>query len=124
MIELELIKLKRRECAVLPLVLMGEWYDKIRSGSKDEEYRTSPRVMRQIQRWWGLAKIESLIPIVEFRHGYAKDSPRMCLVASGVFFRRAGEFINPDLGEPTDAPHYVIKLDGRVQFQPNKKINP
>lgn len=32
-------QLKRSECAILPLVLKGKWYDMIASGEKREEYR-------------------------------------------------------------------------------------
>ena len=36
-------QLKRSECAILPLVLDGEWYDMIASGEKKEEYRDAKR---------------------------------------------------------------------------------
>jgi hypothetical protein len=31
-------QLKRSECAILPLVLKGKWYDMIASGEKREEF--------------------------------------------------------------------------------------
>lgn len=102
--------------AVLPLVLKGEWFDVISDGVKYEEYRTSKNVIRQIQRWWGRKKIEGLVAVVEFRRGYAKNAPRMAFTVYGVNFRPAGVFIHPDLGEPTDVPHYVITLGKRVNL--------
>lgn len=34
-----MIKLKRSQCSILPLVLKGKWYDMIATGEKKEEYR-------------------------------------------------------------------------------------
>lgn len=111
-----MIKLKRRKCAVLPLVLKRKWYDLIEDGFKYEEYRTSETVLHQIQRWWGRANIEKLKAVVEFRRGYGKDAPRMAQVAENVYFRDAGDYVHPELGEPTDKPHYAIFLAGLVEL--------
>ena len=36
-----MIKLERKRCAILSLVLKGKWYDLIASGVKREEYRAA-----------------------------------------------------------------------------------
>lgn len=111
-----MIKFKRSSCAVLPLVLERVWFEKIRSGEKYEEYRCGARMMRMIQRWWGEAKIEHKKAIVEFRLGYQRDAERLACVAEHVSLRADGEFIHPDLGEPTDRKHYAILLTGSVEL--------
>lgn len=117
-----MMKLRRERCAILPLVLKAEWYDMIECGVKREEYRTSPRVLKQIQRWWGEVKIENKSAIVEFRRGYRADAPRMTLLASRVYFRPVDSFINPDQGEPTDAPHYAIVLEGIIPITDKSEL--
>lgn len=109
-----MIRFKRSRCAVLPLVLERVWFEKIQFGEKHEEYRCGARMMRMIQRWWGEAKIEHKKAIVEFRLGYQRDAERLACVAGHVSLRAAGEFIHPDLGEPTDRKHYAILLAGSV----------
>jgi hypothetical protein len=71
-------KLKRSECAVLPLVLKGVWYDMIDSGEKSQEYRDATAYWAARLKNWDEDGREC---VVEFRHGYAKDAPRMAFVS-------------------------------------------
>ena len=109
-------KLKRKNCAILPLVLKSKWYNLIEQGVKNEEYRTSKNVVRIIQRWWGEAKIEKKCTVVEFRRGYSADAPRMIWKVTGVYFRQAGCYTDPEMGEPTDRTHYALVLAERVEL--------
>ena len=109
-------KLKRENCAILPLVLKSKWYNLIEQGVKKEEYRTSKKVVRMIQRWWGEAKIEKKYTAVEFRRGYRADAPRMAWIVAGVYLRKAGCFVDPEMGEPTDRTHYALVLAKRVEL--------
>lgn len=112
--------LKRNKCSILPLVLKNRWYDLIEQGVKDEEYRTSKKIVRMIQRWWGEAKIEKKCAVVEFRRDYSADAPRMTWIVTGVYFRQAGCYINPEMGEPTNAPHYALVLGERIDAKWNE----
>lgn len=109
-------KLKRENCAILPLVLKNRWYDLIKQGVKAEEYRTSKNIVRMIQRWWGEVKIEKDFAVVEFRRGYSADAPRMTWKVTGVYFRQAGCYTDPEMGEPTDRTHYALVLAERVEL--------
>ena len=115
-----MLSFKRSKCAVLPLVLKGRWYDAIEMGAKAEEYRTATNVVRMIQRWWGKGTIEDRYRVVEFRRGYRADAPRMTWLVSGVFFRVAGCYADPEMGEPTDRPHYAITLCERIELEGDK----
>lgn len=110
------MRLERDQCSVLPLVLKSKWYNMIACGEKHEEYRTSQKIVRMIQRWWGESRIEKKTAVVEFRCGYTSDAPRMAWKVHGVYYRQAGEFINLFHGEPDDKAHYVISLAERVEF--------
>lgn len=112
-----MLSFKRSKCVVLPLVLKGRWYDAIEMGAKTEEYRTATKVVRMIQRWWGEAEIEDKHTVVEFRRGYRADAPRMTWLVAGVFSRAAGCYADPELGEPTDRPHYAIVLCERIELE-------
>lgn len=101
-------RLNRNECSVLPLVLMGKWFDMIASGEKREEYRTSENVCRQIERWAGHSMIMDKHMVVEFFLGYQRDRQKMAFLARMPKFRDYAE--HPEWGE-TDFPHYVIRLD-------------
>jgi hypothetical protein len=103
-------QLKRSECAILPLVLKGKWYDMIDSGEKEEEYR-------DYGVYWAnrlhnfLCRSREKIAIVSFSKGYKK---------AGMFFRiedisKAIGYIYPEWGEPT-SQHYVIRLGERVEL--------
>lgn len=112
-----MLSLKRSKCVVLPLVLRGRWYDAIEMRAKDEEYRTATNVVRMIQRWWGEGKIEDMYPVVEFRRGYRADAHRMTWIVSGVYSRGAGCYVDPEMGEPTDRPHYALALGERIELE-------
>lgn len=72
-------QLKRSECAILPLVLKGKWYDMIASGEKKEEYREfKQHWMTRIINWRESFFINCKdFMVIEFRLGYQKDAPRM-----------------------------------------------
>ena len=80
-------KLKRDKCVVLPLVLKRKWYDMIECGEKKIEYRRASYWLFRVSRWFRRC-IDSdgrLVPVVEFRHGYAKDRRRSICFLSFFF---------------------------------------
>jgi hypothetical protein len=104
-------RIKRSECAILPLVLEGEWYDMIASGEKKEEYRDrkphwNSRVINWIER-----SIYGKSKVVGFSLGYKKAD--MFYTVRGV--HEASGSIHPEWGEP-ETPHYVIQLGERVEL--------
>ena len=105
------LKLKRSECSVLPLVLMGKWYDLIASGEKREEYRTSKNVIRQIERWVGHGYIMRKHLVVEFYLGYQRDRKHMAFLAELPVCREGAK--HPEWGEPKER-HYVIPILGEM----------
>ena len=104
-------KLKRSECAVLPLVLKGVWYDMIDAGVKSQEYRDATAYWAARLKNWDEDGREC---VVEFRRGYAKDAPRMAFV-SWYHWHSVGAK-HPGWGEP-ETMHYVITLDMRVELE-------
>lgn len=104
--------LKRSECAVLPLVLTGRWFDMIASGEKREEYRdaTSYWNMR-IRNWLKQTKVH----VVEFRRGYAKNAPRISFKMADTFSRCIAH--THTWGEPNGVPHYAIALGERINLK-------
>lgn len=103
-------QLKRSECAILPLVLKGKWYDMIASGEKREEYRDATLYWQtRIHNWCYMRSKR----VVEFRHGYKKDAPRMWFIANEVFFR--GRAHTYTWGEP-ESDHYAIALGERIEL--------
>ena len=114
-------KLKRKECAVLPLVLTSRWYAMIECGAKREEYRAdTPYWNKRISNW--CEKSIDLDPhgdgeaVVEFRLGYAKDAPRMAFRATGLRGPDCRNHCHVEWGEPA-APHWAIELGARVQLE-------
>ena len=109
-------KLKRSECAVLPLVLKGEWYDMIASASKREEYRDASAYWeRRIPAWWdSWGRRDARPRVVEFRHGYARDARRMAFVVYDVEERKWA--LHPHWGEPESQWHFVLHLGRRVEL--------
>lgn len=109
-------QLKRNECAILPLVLKGKWYDMIASGEKKEEYR-------DIKPYWRkrIIKIKDKINatsdktmVIAFSRGYQKqDMFFVCNVIIPAYEGRTRRKI--EWGEP-ETPHYVIYLDERVEL--------
>lgn len=105
-------QLKRSECAILPLVLEGKWYDMIASGEKKEEYRDAKLFWRKrITNVICKAHNECGHIVVAFSRGYKKQD--MFYVADKIFFADGSN--HSEWGEP-DTPHYVIKLGERVEL--------
>lgn len=103
--------LMRSECAVLPLVLKGKWYDMIASGEKREEYRdATPYWAVRLKNW----DDDGRECVVEFRRGYAHDAPRMAFMSTW-YWHWAGMARHKEWGEP-DSQHYVIALGPRVKL--------
>lgn len=111
--------LKRSECAILPLVLKGKWYDLIASGKKREEYRDAkPYWHKRIARWlsnqgsdWNSLPTNKWL-IIGFSRGYRK---------SDMFFLlhrhdRISHAEHPEWGEP-ETEHYVLGLGERVKIE-------
>jgi hypothetical protein len=103
-------QLKRSECAILPLVLKGKWYDMIASVKKKEEYRDfKPYWVYRLMRFCD--KRGDKACIVSFSKGYKKAD--MFFEIRTIF--RDDESNHPEWGEP-ETPHYVIKLGERVEL--------
>lgn len=114
-----MIKLERRQCAILSLVLKGRWYDLIASGVKREEYRAATQYwQKRIENWNFSNKFNH---IIEFRRGYRKDAPRMAFSAMAIINDRLRWFgtsqsdDHPEWGEPRGL-HYVLVPGTRVEF--------
>jgi len=117
-------QLHRRECAIFPLVLKGEWFDMIATGEKREEYRSATDYwFKRLENW---DRSPGGTPVVEFRRGYAKHAPRMAFwcfgqsTASGMktyalIDRDTDKLRHPEWGEPEGA-HFVIRLGGRIKL--------
>ena len=85
---MRLKKLKRSQCVVLSLVLKRQWYDLIESGAKKVEWRRADYWLNRAYKWFRTAHINDLVPVVEFRHGYAKDSRRMAFACGWLWDRQ------------------------------------
>ena len=46
-----------------------------------------------------------------------RTAARMTWLVSGVFSRDAGCYADPEMGEPTDKPHYAITLCERIELE-------
>ena len=111
----------RRKCSILSLVLKGKWYDMIASGEKREEYRAATPYWSKRLFNWNVAITDGTIPVVEFRLGYARNSPRMAYWALGLpcasgalrFAFVENRCLHPEWGEPTTA-HFFIRLGGPI----------
>lgn len=106
-----MVKLKRSECSVLPLVLKGKWYDMIASGEKTEEYRAdTPYWHRRFSNWIMDIPVPGHL-VIAFSRGYRKPDLFIETCGINIFPNR----LHPDWGEPTGS-HYVIALKRRVQL--------
>lgn len=124
-------KLKRGECVVLPLVLKRHWYDMIENGTKKIEWRRADYWLNRVAAWFHKCSRENLVPVVEFRHGYAKDARRMAFVCGWLWNIRKKRFIyctppyawqsanipvqHPELGE-TPIERVAILVGERVEL--------
>jgi len=104
------------ECAILPLVLKGKWYDLIAAGEKKEEYRDAkPFWEKRINKWLsnqnGLFDIGNKYIVVGFSRGYRK--PDMFFMLR--HFEKRSVSINPEWGEPR-SEHFVLGLGERVSI--------
>ena len=107
-------KLKRSECAVLPLVLKRRWFDLVATGQKREEYRDYTAYWQtRIRNWFDRSAIDGLILVIEFRLGYAARAQRTAFLLDSLFIRAAYRFEHPDWGEPC-GEHYALGLGERV----------
>jgi hypothetical protein len=122
-------KLKRSKCAILPLVLKGKWFDMIASGEKKIEYRRAGYWLDRVYNWFNKSIRGGLVPVVEFRHGYAKDARRMAFVCGWLWDSRERRFTyctppygwqsadtpvqHPQLGE-TPIERIAIRIGERV----------
>lgn len=122
-----MIEIKRSQCAVLPLVLKGKWFDMIARGEKHEEYRAVTDYWLTRLSNWCVAVAGDKLHVVEFRRGYAKDAPRMAywcrpIALTGGEIRTYGIVTgacskprHPEWGEPKER-HFAIMLGGPVTF--------
>lgn len=110
------ITIERGKCAILPLVLKGEWYDMIERGDKREEYRLLKDYwQKRIYNWY--PDMNGKYPVVEFRHGYAKNARRMAFSVPFVETVRDKTVPHrPEWGEP-GKPHFIICLGSRVKLE-------
>lgn len=129
-------KLKRSKCAILPLVLKGKWFDMIASGEKKIEYRRAGYWLDRVYNWFNKSIRGGLVPVVEFRHGYAKDARRMAFVCGWLWNRRERRFVyctppyawlnrnwpiqHPELGE-TKIERVAILIGERITITEDGK---
>ena len=100
----------------------------IAHGGKREEYRLATGYWhRRFSSWAAASFAAGKAPVVEFRHGYAKDAPRMAYCCMGLgtsggmkpyayvdaAVAKAG---HPEWGEPEE-PHFLIRLGDRVDLR-------
>ena len=128
-------ELKRSECAILPLVLKRKWYDLIESGAKKIEYRRADYWLNRVSAWSQKSQCKNLVPVVEFRHGYAKDARRMAFVCGWLWDSRERRFTyctppyawlnrnwpiqHPELGE-TKIERVAILIGERIKLEGGK----
>lgn len=116
-------KLKRSECAILPLVLKRKWYDMIDRGEKREEYRDfKPYWETRIENWkrkqsygWDLMEYNKRL-VIGFSLGYEKPDMFFLLHHEEIKYRPW----HPEWGEPRGL-HYVLELGDRVEFVDERK---
>ncbi len=113
--------MRRRNCAILPLVLKGKWFSMVASGEKREEYRAATPYWSKRLWNWNRAFKGGTVPVIEFRLGYASDAPRMaywtlgqpCSCGMLPFAYVEDRCLHPEWGEPT-TPHFFMRLGGPI----------
>ena len=96
----------------LNLTIEREWFDKIASGEKREEYRGCDN--RQCVRLYDEVLRDGIVPddlLAVFRNGYRMDSRALAVELVGMGVRRRGG-THPEWGEPSRR-HFVLDL-GKV----------
>lgn len=92
---------------VLHLTLKKKWFDMIASGEKTEEYR-------EMKAYWYDRLMydtgEGFHEVVEFRHGYAKDAPRMRFAIDDITETTG----RAEWGAEPGVEYFVIKLGERI----------
>ena len=116
---MEMRRLKKSECTILPLVLKKQWYDMIASGEKKEEYREYKDFwIKRIDKWQS-GRMSELFPYMEqksdviaFSCGYKKAD--IFYVCDKIIIRE-GAPLHPEWGEP-NVRHFALGLGGRVDL--------
>lgn len=111
-------QLKRSECAVLPLVLKGKWYDMIASGEKKEEYRDfKPFWEKRIHKVYKRSCDNNTIMVIAFSKGYKKaDMFFVCDYAVGVSEGCIKTHkLKTEWGQP-NSPHIILAIGERVEL--------
>lgn len=89
---------------ILYLTLKKQWFDLINSGIKTEEYR-------EIKPYW-IKRLENHnYDIVEFRHGYKKDAPKMSFNIKEII-KSTGK---SEWGAAENTQYFTIKLGERLK---------
>jgi len=114
----DVLEVESGRCEILTLVLKKKWFDLINANEKRAEYRTAPSVCRQIDRWFGHARINGKFPIVKFCLGYQKNRATMYFLAGDVAIGSSSD--SPGWGEP-DGWHYSIPLICRAKIVQKKE---
>lgn len=114
-------KLRRSECEVLHLGLKRYWYQMIESGVKKVDFREAKDYWRtRIENW--AHRMEGKTPVLEFKNGYGRFSPRMWFIAGrgvGVIFMYRGADVpvqHRELGEFPKA-RYALLIGEQVTLE-------
>ena len=104
---------------ILYLTLIKQWFDKIASGEKKEEYREVKkywvkRLVSHIQKYnsatcfmgLGYETIFKEFDIIRFRNGYAKNAPEMDVCFEGIELKKG----KPEWGAKKGVEYLTIKL--------------
>lgn len=102
---------------ILHLTLKKEWFAKIASGEKTEEYREiKPYWISRFQAWGNAFDACRDFNIVQFKNGYAKNAPTITLECEGIKIG-TGKSEWGAIGES-----YIIKLGKILSIKNYKQI--
>lgn len=118
------VEIQRGKCGVLPLVLSGNWFDMIASGTKKVEFRRAEYWLPRALKWSAKCQRENLWPVLEFRHGYSADARRAAFLAGiDLDFKREqvhvcenGRFVVKDVDDVVENPEIGETAINRVCF--------